>query len=65
VIADPLIDCGGVVPLRRGRRETTETIMNADQGEDGTTEKIGYVLSIIFIAALAALFLYGYLPHFL
>jgi hypothetical protein len=29
------------------------------------TEKLGNMLSIVFLAVLAALFLYGYLPHFL
>jgi hypothetical protein len=47
-----------------GRPETTETIMGVDQREDETPEKIGKLVSNIFLAALAVLFLYGYLRHF-
>jgi hypothetical protein len=32
---------------------------------DPRAERIGAVLGAILVAALAALFLYGYLPHFL
>jgi len=39
--------------------------MNSDNGGQDGTERLGNVLSIVFLVALAALFLYGYLPRFI
>jgi hypothetical protein len=38
---------------------------NGSSNENGLPEKIGNVLSIVFLALLAVLFLYGYIPNFL
>jgi len=39
--------------------------MHANKFDNERADAIGKSLSAVFIAALAALFLYGYLPHFL
>jgi hypothetical protein len=38
---------------------------NGASTEHGLPEKIGNVLSIVFLVLLAALFLWGYIPNFL
>ena len=37
--------------------------MNSYNGSQDGPERLGKVLSIVFLVALAALFLYGYLPR--
>jgi hypothetical protein len=43
----------------------TETTMDSDKHADDGPERLGKALSYVFLAGLAALFLYGYLRHFL
>jgi hypothetical protein len=38
--------------------------MNADKQSDDGADRLGKALSYVFLAALAALFLYAYLRHF-
>jgi hypothetical protein len=45
------------------RRHTESSMDNGNATEEGP-ERLGKVLSIVFLLALAALFVYGYAPRF-
>jgi hypothetical protein len=42
-----------------------QTMMESSEDTQGTPERIGKVLSTIFLVALAALFAYGYAARFI